>query len=150
MCNSCVQTFHAQICDLSIFIKNTFKEIKVLNRKVQALTAIHPPLIWGQVVGAEVQTSLSPATSSSYPGEHRGIPRSAERYNLSNVSWVCPAASSLSDMPGASHPGSKHLNLLLLMSSSSGSTLSNSPTLYPISKGEASHTLEKANFHHYF
>uniref|UniRef100_A0A3Q2V6R8 C2H2-type domain-containing protein n=1 Tax=Haplochromis burtoni TaxID=8153 RepID=A0A3Q2V6R8_HAPBU len=41
----------------------------------------------------------------AYPGEHQGVPRPAERYNLSCVSWVCPGASSRWDMPGTPHPG---------------------------------------------
>ncbi|KAL3986904.1 zygote arrest protein 1 [Sarotherodon galilaeus] len=59
----------------------------------------------GSSPSREAQTSLSPATSSSLSGEHQGVPRLAERYNLSSMSWVCPGASFWWDMPGTTSPG---------------------------------------------
>ncbi|KAL4000620.1 NLR family CARD domain-containing protein 3 [Sarotherodon galilaeus] len=64
------------------------------------------------------------------PGKQKGVPRPAKTYNLSSVSWVCSRASSRWAMPGTPHPGGilvrylNHLNWLLSMGRSSGSTLS--------------------------
>lgn len=59
-------------------------------------------------------TSISPATFSCSPSSgHRLVPKPAEGYNLSCISWIHPGDSSQKDMPEISSRGIliKHLNL---------------------------------------
>ncbi|XP_048827139.1 palmitoyltransferase ZDHHC2 isoform X4 [Brienomyrus brachyistius] len=66
-------------------------------------------------------------------GSYQGIPRAAERYNLSSVSWVCPGTSSQLGMPETPPQGavqepaetgcSDHFNWLVSMRRSNSSTL---------------------------
>lgn len=93
---------------------------------IKNIASIHLPLIWGWFTGAPSPGRPPPAC----PGKHQGVPRPAERYNLSSVSWGCPRASSRWDMPRTPHPGGilircpNHLNWLLSMWRSSSFTLS--------------------------
>ena len=51
----------------------------------------------GTSLSREAQTSQIPPPAPL--GEYQGVPRPAEKHIVSNVSWVCPGASSWQDMP---------------------------------------------------
>lgn len=58
----------------------------------------------GAGAAAEKPRPPSPQTPPpAYPGEHQGIPRPVERYNLTSKSWFCPRAPFRLDIPKTNH-----------------------------------------------
>ncbi|MED6262006.1 hypothetical protein ATANTOWER_013228 [Ataeniobius toweri] len=119
--------------------------------------------IWDQVAGAadSVETPRRPSPQTpppAPPGGAQGVPRPAERHSPSSmswaVSWAVPCASSRWDMPGTPPEEGiqeaygicpSHLNWLLSMWRSSGSTPSSSrmSKLLTLSLGECPATLRR-------
>uniref|UniRef100_A0AAZ1XXX0 NACHT domain-containing protein n=1 Tax=Oreochromis aureus TaxID=47969 RepID=A0AAZ1XXX0_OREAU len=79
--------------DLDVFdLKKYSASEEALLRLLPVVKASNKALAW--VVGAAAQAEKPRPASPQppppvCPGEHQGIPRPAERYNLSSVSWVC-------------------------------------------------------------
>ena len=99
---------------------------------------IHPTIIFCLIHSRVERAAARPPSPQlpppSPPKEHQGAPRPAEGYSLSSVSWVCLVVFSQLDIPGTPHQGGtrehlnqmpalNHLNRLLLMWRTRGSTL---------------------------